>query len=89
MPALQLTIVVRDTEQVVDQGLGFSLPLTNYKVVHVKAFDREMHECVLLLLHALKALKVYNQERWCAEDLEFLYCLFMELASRAKPSILV
>lgn len=48
-----------------------------------------MHECVLLRLHSLEALQVYYQERWSAENLEFLHCLLMELATRAKPSVLV
>lgn len=89
MPALQLPIVVRDTEQVIHKGLGFSLPLTNHEVVHIKAFDGEVHQRVLLRLHALEALQVYYQYRRGAENLEFLHCLLMELASRAKPSVLV
>ena len=48
-----------------------------------------MHERVLLRLHTLEALKVYYQYRRCAENLEFLHCLLMELASRAKPGVLV
>jgi hypothetical protein len=48
-----------------------------------------VHERVLLRLHTLEALKVYYQYRRCAENLEFLHCLLMELASRAKPGVLV
>ena len=48
-----------------------------------------MHEGVLLRLHALEALEVQNQQGWGAEDLELFHCLLMQLASRAKPGVLV
>jgi len=48
-----------------------------------------VHEGVLLRLHALEALEVQNQQGWGAEDLELFHCLLMQLASRAKPGVLV
>jgi hypothetical protein len=89
VPTLQLPIVVRDAEEVIDQGFGISLPLTNHEVVHVQALDGEVHEGVLLWLHALEALEVQNQQGWGAEHLELFHCLLMQLAPRAKPGVLV
>jgi hypothetical protein len=86
---LQLPIVVWDAKEVIDQGFGISLTLTYHEVVHVQALDGEVHEGVLLRLHALEALEVQNQQGWGAEDLELFHCLLMQLASRAKPGVLV
>lgn len=48
-----------------------------------------MHQSVLLLLHALKPLEINDQDLWGAEDLKLLDCLFVKLASTAKPCVLV
>ena len=58
-------------------------------VIHVKAFEREMHQSVLLLLHSFETLKVDHKDRWTFEDLKLLHCLLMQLAAAAKPGILM
>lgn len=48
-----------------------------------------MHSGILLLLHPLEALQVYNQDRRCPENLNLLNSLLMHLASAAEPGVLV
>jgi hypothetical protein len=81
--------MIRYTEKVVDERVCVSLLLADHEIAHVQACDREVNQGVLLLLHALKTLQVNDKDRWSPEDLEFFHCLFMHLASGAKPSVLV
>lgn len=48
-----------------------------------------MHSVILLLLHPLEALQIYNQYWGCPENLNLLNSLLMHFASAAEPSVLV
>jgi hypothetical protein len=89
VPRLQLPLVIRHAEQVIDQRLIFLLPLAYHKITHVQATQREMHQSVLLLLQTLKTLQIYNQYWRALKNLKFLHRLLVHLASTAKPSVLV
>jgi len=88
MAPLELTIVVGNSEQVIDLRALLLLPFTQHELVQVQAVDRKLNMGVLLRLVALEPLQVDHQDRWRFEYLDLFDCLFVLLTFVAVPSVL-